>query len=326
MLNGFFKILVLSIFFVSASSFAGVDNLIEKELNLKTSAEVWSNSVCLNDLVEGGWINSRCAVDRAMCCRWKMETGRVRTFSRAEIRAELSKIKIFGFALELNGPEEITVTQTRRELSANEVSAKYLAAVKAKFGDESSEISVEKSKLLGPIYISFTEENDWDVIIPESLTDTAPIKLVSTKDASKVLGWAQLTARIESEVYVAKQTIRPMDILKPEYFELRKVNIMTTQTQGQAVFRKNQFPEIVRARQTIMPGTALLATAVERIPMVKLGDAVTLILRSDSLRISTKGVVQGVAGVGDMVNVSLPRYNRTFRGRLSEGKLVEVWL
>ena len=101
---------------------------------------------------------------------------------------------------------------------------------------------------------------------------------------------------------------------------------MTTQAAGQAVFRKNQFPEIVRARQTIMPGTPLLATAVERIPMVKLGDAVTLILRSDSLRVSTKGVVQSAAGVGDMVNVSLPRYNRTFRGRLFEGKLVEVWL
>ena len=216
MQNRFFNLIVFAFLFVGATDARalGVTNdLIEKELYLRASTEVWSNSVCLNDIVDGGWINSRCAVDKAMCCRWKMDAGRVKTFSRSEIRAELSKVKIFGFALELNGAEEITVTQTRRELSTAEVAAKYLAAIKAKFGDESSEFSIEKIKLLGPIYISFTEESDWDVIVPESLIDTAPVKLVSTKDASKILGWAQLTPRLESEVYVARQTIRPMDIL-----------------------------------------------------------------------------------------------------------------
>ena len=39
-----------------------------------------------------------------------------------------------------------------------------------------------------------------------------------------------------------------------------------------------------------------------------------------------KAVVQGTAAVGDLVTVQLSRYNRTFRGRIMDGRLVEVWL
>lgn len=304
----------------------GSTDLIEKQLLLKPNAEVWSKTVCLSDLVEGGWINSRCAVDRAMCCRWNMGEGRVRRFTQSDIRRELANIKIFGFALDIVGAPEVTVTQTKRELTDAEISAKYLAAATAKFGDTGSTLSVESIKLLGPVYIAFEEESEWDLVLPENITDKAPLRIVSVKDSTKVLGWAQVKPRLETEVYVARRVIHVNDVLKPEYFELKKTDVLSAQTTEQGLFRKDQFPEAVRARQTILSGSALSANAIERIPMVKLGDNVTLILRSDSLRISTKGVVQQAAGVGDMVNVSLPRYNRTFRGRLVEGKLVEVWL
>lgn len=318
----------LLLLFVSLTAFAQTpsSDLIEKQLVLKANAEVWSKTVCLNDLVDGGWINSRCSIDRAMCCRWTMGESRTRAFTRGEIARELGHIKIFGFSLDVIGPEQVTVTQTHRELTTQEIASKYLAAATQKFGDNGSTITLESIKLLGPIYIAFEEENDWDLDLPEALTDKAPVRIISVKDSTKVLGWAQVKPRLESEVYVARKSIHPSEILKPEYFELKRIDVLAAQTAGQAIVRKGQFPDTVRARSVIMGGATLTADAVERIPMVKLGDAVTLILRSDSLRISTKGFVQGAAGVGDMVNVSLPRYNRTFRGRLVEGKLVEVWL
>jgi flagella basal body P-ring formation protein FlgA len=58
---------------------------------------------------------------------------------------------------------------------------------------------------------------------------------------------------------------------------------------------------------------------------VQTGDAVTLILKSDNLKISTKGVAQGSAAAGDTVSVQLPRFNRSFRGKLQDSKTVEVW-
>lgn len=327
MMQGCIKFITTAVLGIAAlAGSADASDLIEKQLLLKPNAEVWSKTVCLNDLVEGGWINSRCAVDRNMCCRWNMGDTRTRRFTQGDVRRELANVKIFGFALDVIGAPEVVVTQTKRELTHAEIASKYIAAANAKFGDSSSTISIESIKLLGPVYVSFEEESDWDLVLPESINDRAPLRIVSIKDSTKVLGWVQVKQRLEAEVYVARRTIHVNDVLKPEYFELKKTDILTAQGSEQGMFRKHQFPEAVRARQTILAGAALSSSAIERIPMVKLGDSVTLILRSDSLRISTKGVVQQAAGVGDMVNVSLPRYNRTFRGRLVEGKLVEVWL
>ena len=299
---------------------------IDREVKLKDKTEVWSQSVCLGDLLDDGWVQSRCAVDKVTCCRWNLDGQHSRDISRSSLQADLSKINFGGFNLIVKGAEEIAITQTRRELSVAEIQAKVMASATAKFAEEGTGVGVAALKAQAPIYVPLNDESAWDVILPEPMLEHAAVRVVSTAEGSQVLGWIQVTLKLESEVYVAKKIIRPNDVLIPQDFEIRKTNILAAQTSGQALFRKGQFPDAVRAKLTILPGALLTAAAVERVPSVHLGDTVTLILRSDNLRISTKGVIQGTAAIGDMVTVQLSRYNRTFRGRLIEGRLVEVWL
>ncbi|MBI3543437.1 MAG: flagellar basal body P-ring formation protein FlgA [Deltaproteobacteria bacterium] len=299
---------------------------IERDVTLREKAETWSPTVCLQDLVEDGWIQGRCAVDRGLCCKWTLGTERARTFTRAELQRELARTSFSGFDLKLKGAERVAVTQTRRELTTAELQAKIIAAAAARFGDDGRGAGVASLKAQAPIYVSLADESAWDVIVPEPLLEHASIKVVSTAEGGQALGWVQATLRLDADVYVARKTVHPGDLLKPEDFEVRKANVLAAQASGQTAFRKEQFPEAVRAKTTILAGQPLTPATIERIPMVRLGDTVTLILRSDSLKISTKGVVQGAAAIGDMVTVQLQRYNRTFRGRLIEGRLVEVWL
>lgn len=299
---------------------------IERELKLKDAAEVWSQSVCLGDLVNDGWVQSRCAVDKASCCRWTLGGEHLRSFKRTELQRELAKINFGGFSVTLQGTDEIVVTQTRRELNAGELRAKIIAAAAAKLSDDPAHITLSAMKISSPIYVPLNDESAWDVVLPEQLAEHESVRVISTADSTQALGWAQIVLRQDSDVYVAKKAIHPNDPVRPEDFEVRKTNILAAQSSGQSLFRKDQFPENERAKQTVLAGAVLTSGAIERMPSVRLGDTVTLILRSDNLRISTKGVVQGTAAIGDMVTVQLSRYNRTFRGRLIEGRLVEVWL
>ncbi|MBI3558485.1 MAG: flagellar basal body P-ring formation protein FlgA [Deltaproteobacteria bacterium] len=299
---------------------------IDREIKLRDKTEVWSQAVCLGNLVDDGWVQSRCSVDKGMCCRWSLKGENTRIFSRAELQRELSKVNFGGFNLIVKGADEIAVTQTRRELSVAEIQAKVISTAAAKFGEEGAGAGVTSLKLQSPIYVSLDDESAWDVILPEPLLEHAAVRVVSTSEGSQALGWAQVTLKLEGEVYVARKQVHPNDLLDAKDFEIRKINVLAAQSTGQTLFRKGQFPEATRAKLTIQSGSALTAAVVERIPSVHLGDTVTLILRSDNLRISTKGVIQGTAAIGDMVTVQLSRYNRTFRGRLIEGRLVEVWL
>lgn len=300
--------------------------LIEREATLKVTAETWSQTVCLQDLVQDGWLQGRCAVERNLCCRWNLGGQLTKTFKRTELARALAPVSFGGVALKLQGSDEVTVTQTHRELSREEIQAKVQSVAAAKYGEEGGTVGVTSIRLPSSVYVPLENESAWDVLLPEQPNEAVSARLIATGDAGRQIGWAQAALRLDAEVYVAKKTLHPNDQLRPEDFELKISNVLSAKLTGQAVFQKGQFPDSTRARQTILPGAPLSAAHVERIPMVRLGDTVTLLLRSDNLRISTKGVVQGSAALGDMVTVQLSRYNRTFRGRLVDGKLVEVWL
>lgn len=299
---------------------------VERQVLLKEKTEIASQSVCLSDLTDDGWVRNRCAVERAACCVWSMGGSLTKVFSREQLHRDIAKMKLGPFMLVLGGPTEIAVAQTRRELTVNELKNKIIETIAAKLGDEPKNIVVDSLNLHAPIYIPIDGGAQWDVLAPEAVADRMTIKVVDTANAGQTLGWAQTVVRQNADVFVAKKTIRPNDPIQIQDFDLRRTNILSPQASGQAVYRDGQFPENVRAKFSMLSGAPLTAAHIERQPTVRLGDTVTLILRSDSLRISTKGVVQSTAAVGDMVTVQLQRYNRTFRGRLVEGRLVEVWL
>jgi len=317
-------LVVAALFSTTALSHAAA---FQREATLKENVQVWSENICLQDLVQENWIQNRCMVEKQKCCKWKLGDGsRSQSLSRAEIQSALSEELIPGISLKLIGAEEVTVTQTKRALTVEEIQIKIRQTIAERVGEKIENVSIRNVRFTSPAYVSLNEESDWDVLPTDKVGEQGPIKIIQTKGVAETLGWAQAEIQVLGDVYVAKRTVRPTEEVTSHDFEVKKVNILNIQGGLNSVYRSGQLPVGYRAKFSVIKGQPLSFAAIERVPLVQLGDFVTLILRSDSLRVSTKGVVQSTGALGDMVTVQLNRYNRTFRGRLQNGKVVEVWL
>ncbi|MGE4232172.1 MAG: flagellar basal body P-ring formation chaperone FlgA [Bacteriovoracia bacterium] len=320
-LIGIFSVLAaIAAFSLTHASEFGVRNI-----TLKGKAQVSDQIVCVSDLVEESWFQTRCRLEKEKCCRLNLEGKLSKVFTKAQIQREASNIDLGGFKAALIGSDQVLAEQVSRALREDEIEDKLEKAIHQKFGSNDIDPTIRSLKFQSPIYVMLKEESDWDFVLPEQLNSAeTAVRIISTKN--QTLGWVRAAFSVLEPVYVAKKTIQPGDSIRVDDFELKVGDALVLQTGGRAIFRKGEFPQGYRARQAILAGSVLSSSVIDRLPVVRLGDTVTLILRSDNLRISTKGVVQGAASVGDMVTVQLPRYNRTFRGKLTEGRKVEVWL
>lgn len=321
--------MIKSVFFIimilSNLASAGDESLvIERIVHLRNKAEVWSQTVCIDDLVDESWLKSKCLNEKENCCLWSLDGNRNRIFKRYEIQKKLLSNKIRGIKLEIIGPDETEVLQTKREITLKELNQKSLAAIAAKLNEDINNISIQELKTFSPMFIGFQEENDWDVIINDIQGEYLTAKVISTSNR-QLYGWVKLKAKAEIQGYVANRKINNGETLNISDFSLKKINVLSSNLDVNNFFKKNQFPVGFQTKQTLQIGDAILAQWVDKIPSVRLGETITLILKSDSLKITTKGIVQGTAAVGDMVTVQLLKYNRSFRGKLLDGKTVEIW-
>lgn len=306
----------------------GAHASIDREVIISSNSETASQEICLQDLAQDSWVKSRCSVDKKNCCRWSLDGDVKKTFKIAELQRALDNKDLGGIHLILkasDGNTSVQVEQTKRLVTENEIKETLTSEIQKRF-PENIEVKVEFAKFLTPIFVALNSNAVFKYELPEVITNKFSTKVLS--HSGEPLGWIQTTISKYSEVYVSKRTIRPTEKISYEDFELKKIDVSLSKAQGEDnVVLKNKFPEGVRARFTILSNTPLTTRSVEKSPIVQLGDAVTIVLKSDNnLRITTKGVAQGAGAIGDMVSVQLNRYNKTFKGKLQEGKTVEVSL
>ncbi len=305
----------------------GAHASIDREIILNANSETASQEICLQDLAQDSWLKSRCSVDHKNCCRWNLEGTTNKTFKIAELQKALDQKDLGGIHLILKSPDGgtlVQVSQTKRSLTENEIKPVLENLIQKKFAD-SVEINIESIKFASPIYTELNSKNNFKFELPEIINGKASIKILS--ENNEQLGWAQIVISKFIDVYVAKKTVHPTEKVTLENFELRKVDTSSLFVSSDDSFvNKTNFPEGVRAKFTIRAESPLTIKSIEKSPIVQLGDVVTIVLKSDNLRISTKGVVQGSGAVGDTVSVQLNRYNRTFKGKVQEGKTIEVSL
>jgi len=318
-------ILVVSIVMAAATAYTAFsEDSFVRVLKLKDNAEVSSQQVCLQDLVQDDSTIGKCRVSKNYCCHWSLDEKLERSLSAREIQQELSKLDFGPIPIRLEG-KEVSVRQTRRALKEDEIKERLANEIAKVHKLEVATVDVTQLKMNHAIFVDLAHESDWSVKIPETLSASMPVKIAGEGQAvNQILGWVHAVIEIYGKAYVSKRKIEINSEINADNFTLSKVNILGLNANGQQIL--TEVPEAVRAKVTIKPGDVLTSSSIEKIPLVRLGDVVTIVLRSDTLRISTKGVVQQAAGLGDAVTVQLRRYNRTFRGKLIADKKVEVWL
>lgn len=306
----------------------GAHASIDKEVYINSNSETASQEICLQDLIQDGWVKSRCSVDKKNCCRWSLGGEFKKTFKIAELQKALDQKDLGGIHLVLkatDGNTSVQVEQTKRVITENEIKEQLTEEIQKKLADN-LDVQIDSARFSAPILLDLSTQAKFKFELPEVITNKFSVKVLSLN--GEQLGWVQTSISKFREVYVSKRTIRPTEKITMEDFELKKVDVSSISTANDdSVVLKNKFPEGVRARFTIRASAPLTIKAIERSPIVQLGDTVTIVLKSDNnLRITTKGIVQGAGAVGDTVSVQLNRYNKTFKGKVQEGKTVEVSL
>ena len=291
----------------------------------KATVNTSTESVCLADVFEEYWVESRCPRDKEGCCPWRLDASRRTTITRADaLRAAIAGHVVLDNS-SLKGAAETAVLQTHHALTSDEIRARVEGKLRALAGD--GQWSVTAARIHGTANVPWG--STWDVALPTTLMGISSVKIIYDGGSGEALaGWAQVNVAHLRTALVARKDIPAGSALRAEDFKTQQVDVLatTSSSEGSASIATMDAGTPQRTRMALRAGSILTTSAVEKTPAVVTGEPVTLVLKSENLKIMTKGIAQGSGAVGDTVSVQLRSYNRTFRGKVADSKQVEVWL
>ena len=172
--------------------------------------------------------------------------------------------------------------------------------------------------------------DNWFVEVPKSPGRlSSAVVYVGSEEDKKAVGSVQLELGFFQKAYVSKRNITANEIIKEDDFELKNTEVLSKIAGNISTnfsMYNGKLAGNLKSRSFIKRGDVLMTSALAKPSAVLSGENVTLVLRGDNLRVTTKGTSQGNAAVGEMVSVQVRNYSKTFRGKVNEDKQVEVWL
>lgn len=139
-------------------------------------------------------------------------------------------------------------------------------------------------------------------------------------------GWVGFAAW--QPAYVAVKRVKPGEKITKDMFARREVNVAAGAARDVRglILDPQTGVESLEARQSVLEGQILLSSSVQRVPDVRRGDAVTVLVVSNGLSLSTQGRAEEPAYAGDNVRVTASKTKRELVGKLLSSGLVEVKL
>lgn len=130
------------------------------------------------------------------------------------------------------------------------------------------------------------------------------------------------------EVPVAIARITPRTRLRHDLFETRVINLARGSARiyrGNILSTTTSFHNL-EARQTILPGNFVLASAVKPIPVVRRGDTVRVLIKAQGIVLSTSGRAQEEGSDGNKIRILTSATKRELSGKVLPTGSVEVVL
>jgi flagella basal body P-ring formation protein FlgA len=297
---------------------------VSKEIKLKKNVDIWGEKICLQQIVVNPAQISFCENENTNCCWWSFSGKNEIEIPLHELYEKIKKKNIEGIQFKTaDGNSKININKVAVEISSEEIKSILKTKLTEKFSETISPSN--KSEIKG-IYVKTLFEKNWDILIDESQTGIFNARVIEKNNPLNILSTCNFTAQIKKTVLIPIKKIPPQTTVTINQFEKKEKEIPFIPGQIAQIVNEENFPIGGVSRVTLDKDHYLTLDNVLKKNLVRSGEMITLILHSDNLKLSTKGVAQGSGGLGDMISVQLPKYNRSFRGRLSEGNIVEVWL
>lgn len=130
------------------------------------------------------------------------------------------------------------------------------------------------------------------------------------------------------EAWVAKRRVLPTQKISATDFRKGEIDVaqgINRELKGLAIPIETAL-ESLESRQTIMEGSFLISSAVQRVPDVKKGDPVTIRMIAGDLILQTSGVATEPAYIGQSARVMTTKGKKDLAGTLKKSREVEVKL
>jgi flagella basal body P-ring formation protein FlgA len=164
----------------------------------------------------------------------------------------------------------------------------------------------------------------YDVVIPDhsyrgGTVSASILFLVDGKEVKKMRVTAQV--HIFTDVVVARSHLKKNQVIQEKDLQLVNKNISVL-----APDVMTDFEEVVGKRTTLtMNGQEVFRKSmVERVPLVKKGDRITLIVENSRFRITSVGEVQEEGGKGERVRLLNVSSKREVYGRILDANTAQV--
>lgn len=179
------------------------------------------------------------------------------------------------------------------------------------------------------------------IVLLDKIDDTVSQKIQSVYEVrpgvAKVVSLSKNSnERTEKEVHfealkttwIAKKRIKPGEVFSKDDFKMEELNLTEPQIREvRGLLLSPDFEiEKYEARVTVLEGQFPILSGLQKIPAVKRGDLVKILLKSGDLELSVPGVVQEPSLIGGTLKVLTSSTKREISGVLKEGKIVEVIL
>ncbi len=129
--------------------------------------------------------------------------------------------------------------------------------------------------------------------------------------------------RIWRPVVVASHMLRRGEAIGAESCEVAERDV--TQVRGQ-YYADAQALQGMRARRTVGIGDIVTDNHIEKMPVVRRGDAIMLVARAGRMSMSAAGEALQDGGVGDRIRVKNSDSGKTIYGHVLEGGAIQVGL
>jgi flagella basal body P-ring formation protein FlgA len=150
------------------------------------------------------------------------------------------------------------------------------------------------------------------------------VRVVISVDGKRITG-STVSLRVErsGDVLVAARDVERGEALTADAFVVQPRDII--RMLGTPVSDPADL-EGCRAKLHVSAGTVLTTQMLERIPVIRRGDPVTVTLRMGAVRVTLTGIARGDAAIGDSVTVLNPASKRQLSARATGKGAAEVTL
>ncbi|MGM0462919.1 MAG: flagellar basal body P-ring formation chaperone FlgA [Fibrobacterota bacterium] len=240
------------------------------------------------------------------------------SFSRLKLRDTLEN------NIQISGAQNTTVLHGADTLLPAEMLPRLHSVLGDSLESESVDISIQESSLRRPVVLSRGKEYTLTLSEIRGRSNRGNCRAVFLFESESYTQTLSVQVRIEEEAKVPLSTGRYSrgEKIRPENITWERRDISDLHSPP---LTRDDFTAVLRAKNTIRPGTVLTQTNAEESPAIVRGEKISLMYRTERMQLSLNARARQDGYVGDIIRVENTQNHTMLTARVVDTGVAEIY-